>query len=70
MIRKNKDGSQYVTDSGNMIVDCNFGPIADVEGLAEKLGARAGIIEHGLFIGIASDVIVAGKDGIRHLQRK
>ena len=70
VIRKDKDGSQYVTDSGNMILDCNFGPIADVEGLAAKLGARAGIIEHGLFIGIARDVIVAGKDGIRHLQRR
>lgn len=69
-IRKNKDGSQYVTDSGNMIVDCNFGPIADVDALATKLGARAGIIEHGLFIGIASDVIVAGSKGIRHLTPK
>ena len=69
VIRKNKDGSQYVTDSGNMILDCNFGPIADVEALAAKLGARAGIIEHGLFIGIARDVIVAGEEGIRHLQR-
>ena len=69
VIRKNKDGSQFVTDSGNMILDCNFGPIADVEELAAKLGARAGIIEHGLFIGIARDVVVAGKDGIRHLQR-
>jgi ribose 5-phosphate isomerase A len=69
VIRHNKDGSQYVTDSGNMIVDCNFGPIADVGLLAAKLGARAGIIEHGLFLGIARDVIVAGDNGIRHLQR-
>jgi ribose 5-phosphate isomerase A len=68
-IRKNKDGSQYVTDSGNMILDCDFGPIADVNELAAKLGARAGIIEHGLFLGIASDVIVAGENGIRHLMR-
>lgn len=69
VIRKNKDGSQYVTDSGNMIVDCNFGPIPDVNELATKLSARAGIIEHGLFLGIASDVIVAGAEGIRHLTR-
>jgi ribose 5-phosphate isomerase A len=68
-IRKNKDGSQFVTDSGNMILDCDFGPIADVNELAAKLGARAGIIEHGLFLGIASDVIVAGENGIRHLRR-
>ena len=69
-IRNKHDGSQFVTDSGNMMFDCKFGPIADVEGLATKLGARAGIIEHGLFIGIASDVIVAAEDGIRHLQRQ
>jgi ribose 5-phosphate isomerase A len=53
-----------------MILDCDFGPIADVNDLAAKLGARAGIIEHGLFLGIASDVIVAGENGIRHLRRK
>jgi ribose 5-phosphate isomerase A len=69
-IRKNKDGSQYVTDSGNMIVDCNFGPIADPVDLAAKLSARAGVIEHGLFIGITSDLIVAGENGIRHLRRE
>jgi len=68
-IRNNPDGSQFVTDSGNMILDCDFGPIADVNALATKLGARAGIIEHGLFLGIANDVIVAGETGIRHLRR-
>ena len=68
--RKNSDGSQYVTDSGNLILDCDFGPIADPVDLAAKLGARAGIIEHGLFIGITSDLIVAGKDGVRHLKAK
>jgi ribose 5-phosphate isomerase A len=70
VVRKNADGSQFVTDSGNMIVDCDFGPIADVNDLAVKLGARAGIIEHGLFVGIANDVIVAGETGIRHLRRE
>ncbi len=69
MIRKNKDGSQFVTDSGNMIFDCEFGPIADVTELAEKLCARAGIIEHCLFLGITSDLIVAGENGVRHLKR-
>jgi ribose 5-phosphate isomerase A len=68
VIRKNPDGSEYVTDSGNMIVDCDFGPIADPASLAAKLGARAGIIEHGLFIGLTSDLIVAADDGVRHLR--
>ncbi len=70
IIRMNKlDGSQFVTDSGNMILDCDFGPIADVIALGAELGARAGIIEHGLFIGIATDVIIAGESGVRHLKR-
>ena len=68
VIRKNSDGSQYVTDSGNMILDCAFGPIPDPADLATKLGARAGIIEHGLFIGITSDLIVAGAEGVKHLK--
>jgi ribose 5-phosphate isomerase A len=68
VIRKNPDGSEYVTDSGNMILDCDFGPIPDPANLAAKLGARAGIIEHGLFIGLTSDLIVAAADGVRHLR--
>src|SRR5450631_3106633 len=63
-IRKNTDGSQYVTDSGNMIFDCDFGPIAEPVDLAAKLGARAGIVEHGLFIDLATDVIVASETGV------
>jgi ribose 5-phosphate isomerase A len=69
-VRNNPDGCQFVTDSGNMILDCDFGPIADVAGLAAELSARAGIVEHGLFIGIATDVIVAGNDGLRHIRRE
>ena len=68
-IRKNADGAQFVTDSGNMIFDCNFGPIADSQDLANQLASRAGIIEHGLFLNMANDVIVASENGVRHLRR-
>ncbi len=68
--RYNPDGSLFVTDSGNMILDCNFGPIANPTELAVKLSTRAGIAEHGLFLCLATDLIVAGKNGIRHLERK
>jgi ribose 5-phosphate isomerase A len=61
-------GSEFRTDQGNLILDCRFGPIADAPGLAQMLAARAGIIEHGLFIGLTSEVVVAGKDGIRVLK--
>ena len=69
-VRLNADGSPFITDSGNMILDCDFGPIANPTELAERLGSRAGIVEHGLFLGLATDAIVAGKDGIRHLLSK
>jgi ribose 5-phosphate isomerase A len=68
-VRCNTDRSVFVTDSGNMILDCNFGPIADPSEVAARLTARAGIMEHGLFLGLATDVIVAGMDGIRHITR-
>jgi len=68
-IRKRSDGTTYLTDSGNLILDCNFGPIPDPRALALKLGWRAGIIEHGMFLGMVTDVVVAGDNGVRHLQR-
>lgn len=68
-LRKTGDGTPFRTDQDNMILDCAFGPIARPERLATMLNARAGIVEHGLFLGLATDVIVAGRDGIRHLRR-
>jgi len=68
-VRKNPDGSQFVTDSGNMILDCDFGPIADPASLANRLSGRAGIVEHGLFLEMATDVIIAGPAGIEHRTR-
>jgi ribose 5-phosphate isomerase A len=64
------DGSLFRTDQGNLILDCQFGPIADPKALAAALGDRAGIVEHGLFLGIADDLIVAGDRGVRHIRRE
>jgi ribose 5-phosphate isomerase A len=61
-------GGIYATDSGNMILDCRFGSIVDVRQLAAALTARAGIVEHGLFVGLTHDLIVAGAAGVRHLR--
>jgi ribose 5-phosphate isomerase A len=68
-IRQDSEGRQFVTDSGNMIFDCRFGPIADARELAAALSARAGIVEHGLFIGLAHDLIVASAHGVEHRTR-
>jgi ribose 5-phosphate isomerase A len=68
-VRTKSDGSLFQTDHGNLILDCAFGLIADPISLAARLSTRAGIVVHGLFLGLATDVIVAGAKGIRHLRR-
>ena len=68
--RRQAGGEPYVTDQGNFILDCRFGKIADPNGLAEAMEGRAGIVEHGLFIQLAHDVIVASPTGLRHLARR
>ena len=68
--RLNEDGTHFKTDQGNFILDSNFGPIPNPDQLAARLNERAGIVEHGLFLELATDVIVAGGEGIRHLRRE
>jgi len=63
-------GNPYVTDEGHHILDCNFGEIADPPALAEKLCHIPGVIEHGLFIGMA-ELALIGQDGkVIELSRK
>lgn len=62
-------GAPFRTASGNLILDCDFGPISDPLSLASKLKQRTGIVEHGLFVGMATDVVVAGVDGVQVLTR-
>jgi ribose 5-phosphate isomerase A len=59
----------FVTDEGNWIVDCDFGPIDDAARLSAVLHERAGIVEHGFFIGLAHDVLVATNTGVDHRTR-
>ncbi len=58
-------GEPYVTDGGNLILDCAFDPIPDPPALAAALKALPGVIEHGIFIGLAHTIIVADPDGIK-----
>jgi ribose 5-phosphate isomerase A len=67
---RSQDGRPVTTDQGNLLLDAAFGPMDNPAAIAEKLNGRAGIVEHGLFIDLAHDVIVAGKEGIRHLKRR
>lgn len=65
------DGSPIITDNGNLLVRCWFnGGIPDAHSLAAKLALRPGVVEHGLFLDMATVVIVASKDGIMTLERE
>lgn len=68
--RRERNNEIFHTDQGNIILDCNFGPLAEPQVLAAALKSRAGIVEHGLFLNLATDVIVANADEIRHIRRE
>ncbi len=59
------NGEYFVTDNGNYIVDCDFGEISEPEALADVLEMIPGVVEHGLFIGIADQAIIAGPNGVQ-----
>ena len=69
-IRTDFAGKPYVTDENNHILDCHFGQIKDADGLAHELSEIPGVVEHGLFIGMASVALFARDDKIVELRRK
>jgi ribose 5-phosphate isomerase A len=68
-LRCQNDGTEFVTDGGNYILDCALGNIPDPEKLALELAVVPGVVESGLFINIASAAIVAGDAGITMLEK-
>lgn len=66
-MRMRPDGQPYITDGGHYILDCGFGAIASAADLASALDMTVGVVEHGLFIGMASEVVVGGPEGVRRL---
>jgi ribose 5-phosphate isomerase A len=70
VVRKGQDGHVFVTDGGHWIVDAHLGRITDAPLLAGTLNAIPGVVEHGLFIGLASSAILAGSEGIRVVERR
>jgi ribose 5-phosphate isomerase A len=70
VVRNGKDGHVFVTDGGHWIVDAHLGRIADAPRLAGLLGAIPGVVEHGLFIGLAGMAVLAGSQGIRVVERR
>jgi ribose 5-phosphate isomerase A len=68
VLRCDHSGAPFVTDEGNLILDCHFGVIADPEALAAAICAIPGVVAHGLFLGMASLAVIAGPDGIVELE--
>lgn len=68
-VRLGGDGSRYVTDGGHFIVDLAFGTIPDPAPLAAALASVPGVVEHGLFLGMADAAYVAGSAGVRIIRK-
>jgi ribose 5-phosphate isomerase A len=69
-VRQLANGSPFITDEGHHILDCDFGKIPDPPALARKLSDMPGIVEHGLFIDMASVVLMAKGNDVTELRRK
>jgi ribose 5-phosphate isomerase A len=69
-VRKASNGHVFVTDGGHWIVDAHLGRIGDAPRLAVLLNAIPGVVEHGLFIGLADTAVLAGANGIRVVERR
>jgi ribose 5-phosphate isomerase A len=70
VLRQGKDGHVFVTDGGHWIIDAHLGRIADAPRLAALLSVIPGVVEHGLFIGVAKAAVLAGAQGIRFVEQR
>jgi ribose 5-phosphate isomerase A len=68
--RQGKDGKPYVTDEGHHILDCHFGNIPDPPALGRTLSDMPGIVEHGLFVGLTSVVVMAKSGSVEEFRRR
>jgi len=69
LLRRDRHGHAFVTDSGHWIIDAGCARIADPRALAERLDGIAGVVEHGLFVSLAQAAVIAGEDGVRIVER-
>jgi len=69
-VLREKNGSPFVTDHGHYILDCHFGKIENAALLSQQLNGIAGVVENGLFIDMASIVIIGQEDGTIRTMKK
>jgi ribose 5-phosphate isomerase A len=67
VLRRHQDGSVYLTDEQNYILDCACGVIREPEETAAEIRNIVGVVEHGLFLGMATMALIAGDDGVREI---
>lgn len=67
-LRKNDDKTTFITDGGHFILDASFGLIYDAKRLCDALNKVPGVVENGLFIGMATTALVAGTDGVKVIE--
>jgi ribose 5-phosphate isomerase A len=68
-LRQTNAGMPFQTDQGNFMLNAAFGPLSDPQQRAEQIKRRTGVVDHGLFLGMADEIVVASEDGVRCLMR-
>jgi ribose 5-phosphate isomerase A len=68
-LRLRGDGQPYVTDGGHYILNCAFGPMENPQEIADRLDHVVGVVEHGIFVDLATEALVAGCDDVRVLKK-
>jgi ribose 5-phosphate isomerase A len=64
VVERRRDGRRFITDEGNVILDCHFNGLNNPQEMAQLIRAQPGVVEHGLFLGLATEAIVAGARGV------
>jgi ribose 5-phosphate isomerase A len=64
VVERQRDGRPFVTDEGNVILDCHFARLTDPRQMAQLIRAQPGVVEHGLFLGMATEAVVASDRGV------
>ena len=68
-VLRQRDGQTFISDEGNITLDCWFDEIANPAELAQAIRAQPGVVEHGFFLNMAAEAFVAAPDGVQHLTR-
>jgi len=69
VIERRRKDRPFITDEGNIILDCHFSGLSNPQEIAQLIRAQPGVVEHGLFLGMATEAIIAGARGVMVMER-